>query len=39
MGIGMVAKGRMGFRPPKAIKGRDDLRKILARAQELEAEA
>lgn len=39
MGIGMVAKGRMGLRPPKAIKGRDGLRKILARAAELEAEA
>ena len=39
MGIGMLAKGRMGLRPPKTIKGRDDLRKILARAAELEAKA
>jgi heterodisulfide reductase subunit C len=39
MGIGMLAKGRMGLRPPKTIKGRDDLRKILVRAAELEAEA
>lgn len=39
MGIGMLAKGRMGLRPPKTIKGRDGLRKILVRAAELEAEA
>ena len=39
MGIGMLAKGRMGLRPPKTIKGRDDLKRILARAGELEAEA
>jgi quinone-modifying oxidoreductase subunit QmoC len=39
MGIGMLAKGRMGLRPPKAIKGVDGLRKILVRAGELEAQA
>jgi heterodisulfide reductase subunit C len=39
MGIEMLVKGRMGVRPPKTIKGRDGLRKILVRAAELEAEA
>jgi heterodisulfide reductase subunit C len=38
MGIGMVTKGRIGFRPHQ-IKGRDGLRKILVRAAELETEA
>jgi hypothetical protein len=34
-GIGMVTKGRMGFRPHH-IKGIDGLNAILARATELE---
>ncbi len=38
MGIGMVAKGRIGLRPHQ-IKGRDGLRRILVRAAELEGEA
>jgi heterodisulfide reductase subunit C len=35
MGIGMVTKGRMDFRP-KSIKGIDGLKAILAKAKELE---
>ncbi len=38
MGIGMVTKGRMAFRPHR-IEGIGQLRAILARAKELEARA
>ena len=38
MGIGMMTKGRIGFRPHQ-IKGREGLRRILVRAEELEHEA
>ena len=37
MGIGMLRTGRMGLLPPKRIKGMDGLKRILARAKELEA--
>jgi quinone-modifying oxidoreductase, subunit QmoC len=37
MGIGMLRTGRMGIMPPKRIKGMDGLKKILARAKDLEA--
>jgi heterodisulfide reductase subunit C len=39
MGIGMVTKGRIGGLRPHQIKGRDGLRRILIRAEELEGEA
>jgi len=38
MGIGLVAKGRMAFTPTR-IKGLDGLKKILAKAKQLEAQA
>jgi len=38
MGIGLVAKGRMAFTPTR-IKGIDGLKKILAKAKQLEAQA
>jgi hypothetical protein len=38
MGIGMVTKGRIGLRPHQ-IRGREGLRQILDRAEELEGEA
>lgn len=38
MGIGMLAHGRMSVRPPKKIEHMDQLKKILKRAKELEAE-
>jgi len=36
MGVGMVTKGRMAFTPTR-IKGMDGLKRILAKAKELEA--
>ncbi len=38
MAIGMLTKKGMSPLPPKRIKGMDDLKKILKRAKELEAE-
>ena len=38
MGVGMIAKGRIGFVPHR-IKGIDGLRAILARAEDLEEAA
>lgn len=38
MGVGMVTKGRMAFAPTK-IKGMDGLKRILAKAKQLEAQA
>jgi len=38
MGVGMVTKGRMGFAPTR-IKALDGLKRILAKAKELEAQA
>lgn len=38
MGVGMVTKGRMGFAPTR-VKGLDGLKRILAKAKELEAQA
>jgi hypothetical protein len=38
MGVGMVTKGRMAFAPTR-IKGMDGLKRILAKAKELEAQA
>jgi quinone-modifying oxidoreductase subunit QmoC len=38
MAIGMLTKKGMSPMPPKRIKGMDDLKKILKRAKELEAE-
>jgi heterodisulfide reductase subunit C len=38
MGVGMVTKGRMAFAPTR-IKGLDGLKRILAKAKELEAQA
>jgi len=38
MGIGMLTKGRMSILPPKKIKHLDQLKTILKRAKELEAE-
>jgi heterodisulfide reductase subunit C len=38
MGIGLVMKGRMAFTPTR-IKGIDGLKKILAKAKQLEAQA
>jgi len=37
MGIGMLRSGRIGLMPPKRIKGMDGLKKILAKAKDLEA--
>jgi hypothetical protein len=37
MAIGMLTKKGMSVMPPKRIKGMDQLKKILARAKELEA--
>jgi quinone-modifying oxidoreductase, subunit QmoC len=37
MGMSMLRSGRMGIMPPKRIKGMDGLKKILARAKDLEA--
>jgi hypothetical protein len=38
MGVGMVTKGRMGFTPTR-IRALDGLKRILAKAKELEAQA
>ncbi|HTZ00485.1 MAG TPA: hypothetical protein VMB75_11645, partial [Rhodocyclaceae bacterium] len=38
MAVGMVTKKGMSPLPPKRIKGMDQLKKILKRAKELEAE-
>jgi heterodisulfide reductase subunit C len=37
MGIGLLRSGRMGLLPPKRINGMAGLRRILAKAKELEA--
>jgi heterodisulfide reductase subunit C len=38
MGVGMVTKGRMAFAPTR-VRGLDGLKRILAKAKELEAQA
>jgi hypothetical protein len=38
MAVGMLTKKGMSPLPPKRIKGMDQLKKILKRAKELEAE-
>jgi ABC-type transporter lipoprotein component MlaA len=38
MGVGMVTKGRMAFAPTR-VQGLDGLKRILAKAKELEAQA
>lgn len=39
MGIGMLRSGRLTLRPPDRIQGMEGLKRILARAKELEARA
>src|SRR5512143_562275 len=38
MGIGMLSRGRMSLLPPKRIRHLDQLKRILKRAKELEAQ-
>jgi hypothetical protein len=37
MGMSMLRSGRMGIMPPRRIKGMDGLKRILAKAKDLEA--